>query len=60
MEKLGAVSLSPDILQKSNIGLWALEYDEGKQNAFIAGMNGHVAKPLDVPKLLTTLAEILQ
>lgn len=28
-ECLGAFSLSPDILKESNIGLWALELDEG-------------------------------
>lgn len=29
-QKLGAVNLSPDILAKENIGLWAFELDEGK------------------------------
>ena len=42
------------------IAMTANAFAEDKQNAFSAGMNGHVAKPLDVPKLLTTLAEILQ
>ena len=27
---LGTISLSPDILKKANIGLWAFELDEGK------------------------------
>lgn len=30
MKKLGAIPLSPDILGKSNIGLWAFELDEGQ------------------------------
>ena len=29
MERLGTIALSPDILTKSNIGLWAFELDEG-------------------------------
>ena len=29
MEKLGALALSSDILEKANIGLWAFELDEG-------------------------------
>ena len=29
MEKLGAIALSSDILEKANIGLWAFELDEG-------------------------------
>ena len=29
MNKLGTIALSPDILTKSNIGLWAFELDEG-------------------------------
>lgn len=35
-------------------------FDEDKQNAFAAGMNGHIAKPIDVDKLLKTLSEILK
>ena len=29
--QLGAIALSPDILGKANIGLWAFELDEGKE-----------------------------
>ena len=29
MEKMGAVAISADILEKANIGLWAIELDEG-------------------------------
>lgn len=31
VNKLGTISLSPDILEKGNIGLWAFELDEGKE-----------------------------
>ena len=33
--------------------------EKDRQNALNAGMNGHVAKPIDVPKLLRTLAKIM-
>ena len=42
------------------IAMTANAFDEDKQNAFAAGMNGHIAKPIDVDKLLATLSEILQ
>ncbi len=42
------------------IAMTANAFDEDKKNAFAAGMNGHLAKPIDVPKLLTTLSEILK
>ena len=42
------------------IAMTANAFDEDKKNAFDAGMNGHIAKPIDVPKLLKTLAEILK
>ena len=42
------------------IAMTANAFEEDKQNAFASGMNGHIAKPIDVPKLLDTLAEILK
>ena len=35
-------------------------FDEDKQNAIAAGMNGHLAKPIDIPKLMKTLAKALR
>ena len=34
-------------------------FEEDKKAAFEAGMNGHVAKPIDIPKLMDLLKEIL-
>ena len=42
------------------IAMTANAFEEDKQLAFEAGMNGHVAKPVDVPKLMQTLDEILK
>jgi len=35
-------------------------FDEDKANAIDAGMNGHVAKPIEVEKLLSTLQSVLE
>ena len=34
-------------------------FEEDKREAFAAGMNGHIAKPIQVDKLLSTLAEVI-
>ncbi len=41
------------------IAMTANAFEEDRQNALAAGMNGHLAKPVDVPRLLSTLTEIL-
>ena len=41
------------------VAMTANAFEEDKQNAINSGMNGHIAKPLDVPKLLRTLTDIL-
>ena len=34
-------------------------FDDDKRKAFEVGMNAHVAKPIDVPKLLEVLSDLL-
>ena len=49
--------------QKVNIPIIAMTanaFEEDKQKAFAAGMNGHIAKPIDVNILMETLSEIFQ
>lgn len=41
------------------IAMTANAFAEDRQKAFDAGMNGHVAKPIDIPMLMKTLKEIL-
>ena len=48
---------------KANIPIIAMTanaFEEDKINAYAAGMNGHIAKPLDVTILAQTIAEQLQ
>ena len=39
------------------IAMTANAFEEDKRDAFAAGMNGHIAKPIQVDKLLSTLME---
>ena len=48
------------IAQIPIIAMTANAFEEDRQLAFAAGMNAHVAKPIDVPVLLDTLTEILK
>ncbi|MBR5914463.1 MAG: response regulator [Selenomonadaceae bacterium] len=41
------------------IAMTANAFDEDKNNVLEAGMNDHIAKPLDIPKLLMTLKKYL-
>ena len=41
------------------VEMTANAFSEDVQAAKAAGMNGHIAKPLDVSKMIRTLAEIL-
>ncbi|MDE5589500.1 MAG: response regulator [Acetatifactor sp.] len=41
------------------VAMTANAFEEDRQRAFDAGMNGHVPKPIDIPKLLETLQSIL-
>lgn len=52
----------PDSL-KANIPILAMTanaFEEDRKNAFKVGMNGHIAKPIRVDKLLSALTEILK
>ena len=41
------------------IAMTANAFEEDKRAAIAAGMNGHIAKPIQVDKLLSTLAEVI-
>jgi len=48
---------------KSQIPILAMTanaFEEDKQNALAAGMNGHIAKPIDVSKMMGTLKKIFE
>ena len=42
------------------VAMTANAFEEDRQNAFKAGMDGHIAKPVDVAKLQEVLAAVLQ
>ena len=42
------------------IAMTANAFEEDRQMALSCGMNGHIAKPIDVPKLMEVLGEILK
>lgn len=41
------------------IALTANAFEEDRRNALNAGMNGHLAKPIDIPRLMTELDNLL-
>ncbi len=47
---------------RNNIPIFAMTanaFEEDRLNALAAGMNGHLVKPIDIPKLIETLAKAL-
>ena len=48
-----------DIASIPIIAMTANAFEEDKALAYEAGMNGHLAKPIDIPKLIETLAQQL-
>lgn len=48
--------------EKANIPIIAMTanaFEEDKREAFKAGMNGHVAKPIDVRLLMNEIARVI-
>ena len=41
------------------VAMTANAFAEDKENAYAAGMNAHLAKPIDFQKMMETLAEFL-
>ena len=41
------------------VAVTANAFEEDRKLALGAGMNGHLAKPYDIPKMLQTLTELL-
>ena len=41
------------------LAMTANAFEEDKQEAFKSGMNGHIAKPIDIDNLMETLETIL-
>ncbi|MDO4475786.1 MAG: response regulator [Lachnospiraceae bacterium] len=49
--------------QRSRIIILAMTanaFEKDRKNALEAGMNGHLAKPIDIQKLMSVLAEALK
>ncbi len=42
------------------VAMTANAFDEDRQKALEAGMNGHIAKPIDIPNLMDVLKEMLR
>lgn len=53
-------SENPALSRIPIIAMTADTFDEYRRAALEAGMNGHIAKPTDIPKLLELLREILE
>ncbi len=51
---------NPEIAGIPIVAMTANAFDEDKKAAMDAGMNGHIAKPIDVSKLLELLWEIVK
>lgn len=51
---------NPELASIPILAMTANAFEEDRQQALKCGMNGHIAKPIDVEKLLEALREILQ
>lgn len=52
-------ALGTDISKVPILAMTANAFDEDRKQAFEAGMNEHIAKPIDIDKLIKTLAKFL-
>lgn len=50
---------NPELARIPILAMTANAFDEDRKMALEMGMDGHVAKPIDVPRLLTALAEMV-
>ena len=50
----------PRLAQIPILAMTANAFEEDRQQALQAGMNGHIAKPIHIEKLLETLGKALQ
>lgn len=50
---------NPELAKVPIIAMTANAFEEDKREALQCGMNAHIAKPIDIPKLLETLDKIL-
>ena len=49
-----------DAAQIPIIAMTANAFEEDKRDAIAAGMNGHIAKPIQVDKMLSILSEVIR
>ena len=62
IEVMRQIRALPDAA-KAGIPIFAMTanaFEEDRQNALKAGMDGHIAKPLDIPHLLQVLTDVLK
>ncbi len=51
---------NPELADIPIIAMTANAFEEDRKAAFDVGMNGHIAKPIDIPVLLKVLGEVLK
>ena len=51
---------NPDVANIPILAMTANAFEEDRQNAIAAGMNEHLAKPIDIEKLVNTLTKFIK